>query len=72
VTGNEHRHWTAEAQARLEGRDQQILAERRRKLAAARLTRDRARHPAPTEMVFEGVGSDRPELAQVASVPVVA
>jgi putative transposase len=36
-------------QARLEGRDQQILAERRRKLAAARLAREAARQPVPAE-----------------------
>jgi transposase InsO family protein len=59
-------------QARLEGRDQQILAERRRKLAAARLTRDRAQHPTSTERAFECAQSGQPEPAQVTSVPVVA
>jgi hypothetical protein len=59
-------------QARLEGRDQQILAERRRKLAAARLTRDTAHHQAPTEWAFECAVSEQPEPAQVALVPVVA
>jgi len=38
-------------QARLEGRDQQIIAERRRKLAAARAAREAARYPAPTELL---------------------
>ena len=59
-------------QARLEGRDQQIVAERRCKLVAARLTRDAAHHQAPTEWAFECAGSDQPEPAQVALVPVVA
>jgi hypothetical protein len=36
-------------QARFEGRDQDILAERRRKLAAARLARDAAHQPAWVE-----------------------
>jgi len=59
-------------QARLEGREQQILAERRRKLAAARLNRARAQHPAPTEMALASAQSGQPEPDQVASVPVVA
>ena len=36
-------------QARLEGRDQQILGERRRKLAVARLAREAAHRPLPAE-----------------------
>lgn len=37
-------------QARLEGRDQQTLAERRRKLATARLAREAAHQPVPVEI----------------------
>ena len=59
-------------QARLEGRDQHILAERRRKLAAARLTRDVAHHRASTERISEYAESGQPKPAQVALAPVVA
>ena len=59
-------------QARLEGRDQEILAERRRKLSAARLSRNIAHHQVPTEWAFECAGPEHPEAAQVALVPVVA
>lgn len=45
-------------QARLEGRDQDILAERRRKLAVARLARETGHQPVPAE-----TSSESPALA---------
>ena len=43
-------------QARLEGNNQQILAERHRKLATAQLTEDIAHHQVPTKWACECAG----------------
>jgi len=59
-------------QARLEGRDQQILVERRRKLAAARIARETVHRQVSTEGATERPPFDQPEPALMASVPVVA
>lgn len=59
-------------QARLEGRDQQILAERHRKLAAARLARETVHRQVSTEGTTGRPPFDQPEPALMASVPVVA
>jgi transposase InsO family protein len=59
-------------QARLEGRDQQILAERHRKLAAARLARETVHRQVSTEGVPGRPPFYQPEPALIASVPVVA
>jgi transposase InsO family protein len=59
-------------QARLEGRDQQILAERRRKLAAARSARETLHRQVSTAGATGRPPFDQPEPALMASVPVVA
>jgi len=58
--------------ARLEGRDQQILAERHRKLAAARPARESLRRQVPTEGVPERPQFDQPEPLPDVPVPALA
>ena len=59
-------------QARLDGRDQQILAERQRKLAAARLARETVHRQVATEGATGRPPFDQPEPSPKAPVPVLA
>jgi transposase InsO family protein len=59
-------------QARLQGRDEQILADRRRKLAAARAARESAHRRVEEVGALEGPTSDQQALTGVSSVPTLA
>ena len=59
-------------QARLEGRDQEILAERRRKLTAARLARDAGHQPPPVEMPLVAVRLTSPPDVMLAVVAIIS
>jgi transposase InsO family protein len=58
--------------ARLEGRDQQILANRGRKLATARLAREAVHHQVATDGASVCFSPDQPEPSPVAPVPALA